>query len=408
MSDSQFEQRRDEYLSVFTRRRLLQSAVGLGALAAVSPVLAACGSSGGGSASSSAAASTAASTAGSASPSLGGALNFIGYPGEDAANVAKPFFEKNGITMNPSFIASPDEVLTKFKTGGKGEMDLIANNKDFQRNMVQSGTELYAPLDLSKIPNQAGLFPIFQKGDWVYKDGNTYGVPVIWGDEPCTFTSKWQGPPAKYTDFADPKWAGELCMVDDPVANTWLWAKSLGNADPSRLTQAQLDAAIEAMTKTKPNIVAFAKNLGDQADILVRGDASMAIGGWAYQIVLAKEKGVELKAASPSTDGTYYWSDAYGIAVDAPHPDNAYAFINFMVSPESNAAIATELGSAVTVVAAVDKLDPATRSLYDYKIVEDPTGGVLASQEVSPPAKAQGDIVGLPEWLKAWEAFKLA
>lgn len=401
MSDLELEQQRAEYLAGFTRRRLLQTMAGLGAIAAAGPVLAACGSSGGSATSSSAAAS--------ATKALGGPLNFIGYPGEDAANVAKSFFEQNGITMNPSFIASPDEVLTKFNTGGRGQMDLIANNKDFQRNMVQGGVELYAPLDLSRIPNQAGLFPIFKEGNWVFKDGQTYGVPLIWGDEPCTFLpTKWDGPPAKYTDFADPKWAGELCMVDDPVANTWLWAKSLGNADPSRLTQAQLDAAVESMIQTKPNVVVFAKDLGDQADILVRGDASMGIGGWAYQIVLAAEKGVELKAASPSEDGTYYWSDAYGIAVDAPNPDNAYAFINYMVDPANNAAIATELGSAVTVAASVALLDPATAALYNYGIVEDPTGGVLASQVVAPPREAEGDIVGLPEWLAGWEAFKLA
>ena len=401
MSDSELEQHKAEYLAGFTRRRLLQTMAGLGAIAVASPVLAACGSSGGSTTSSSAAAS--------ATKPLGGPLNFMGYPGEDAASVAKSFFEQNGITMNPTYIASPDEVLTKFNTGGRGQMDLIANNKDFQRNMVQGGVELYAPLDLSRIPNQAGLFPIFKEGNWVTKDGQTYGVPLIWGDEPCTFLpTKWDGPPAKYTDFADPKWAGELCMVDDPVANTWLWAKSIGNGDPSRLTQAQLDATVESMIQTKPNIVVFAKDLGDQADILVRGDASMGIGGWAYQIVLAAEKGVELKAASPSEDGTFYWSDAYGIAVDAPNPDNAYAFMNYMVDAANNAAIATELGSAVTVAASVALLDPATAALYNYGIVEDPTGGVLASQVVSPPREAEGDIVGLPEWLAGWEAFKLA
>ena len=397
MSDSELEQHKAEYLAGFTRRRLLQTMAGLGAIAVASPVLAACGSSGG------------STTAASATKPLGGPLNFMGYPGEDAASVAKSFFEQNGITMNPTYIASPDEVLTKFNTGGRGQMDLIANNKDFQRNMVQGGVELYAPLDLSRIPNQAGLFPIFKEGNWVTKDGQTYGVPLIWGDEPCTFLpTKWDGPPAKYTDFADPKWAGELCMVDDPVANTWLWAKSIGNGDPSRLTQAQLDATVESMIQTKPNIVVFAKDLGDQADILVRGDASMGIGGWAYQIVLAAEKGVELKAASPSEDGTFYWSDAYGIAVDAPNPDNAYAFMNYMVDAANNAAIATELGSAVTVAASVALLDPATAALYNYGIVEDPTGGVLASQVVSPPREAEGDIVGLPEWLAGWEAFKLA
>ena len=273
---------------------------------------------------------------------------------------------------------------------------------------MAAGEELYQALDLSRIPNATGLFPAFASAEWLTKDGSVYGVPLIWGDEPCVYNPvKWNGVPAKYTDFADKKFKGELVMVDDAVANTWLWAKSMGIADPSRMTQKQLDATIKEMLKTKPNVVTFSASLGDQADVLVRGDASIAIGGWAYQIVLAEKKGVTLKSASPATDGTFYWSDAYGIAVDAPNIDNAYAFINFMMSPEANAAIATELGSGATISAAVDKLDANTKGLYDYSIVAQPGGGVLGSQVVVPPINDDGDIVGMATWVKAWEAFKL-
>ena len=247
----------------------------------------------------------------------------------------------------------------------------------------------------------------FKSAEWLTKDGKSYGVPLIWGDEPCVYNpEKWDGVPAKYTDFADKKFKGELVMVDDAVANTWLWAKSMGISDPSRMTQAQLNATIKEMLKTKPNVVTFSASLGDQADVLVRGDASIAIGGWAYQIVLAGKKGVVLKSASPATDGTFYWSDSYGIAVDSPNIDNAYAFINYMMSPAANAAIATELGSGATISGALDELDAATKGLYDYSMVAN-AGGVLSTQVVVPPANDEGDIVGMAKWVKAWADFKL-
>ncbi len=34
------------------------------------------------------------------------------------------------------------------------------------------------------------------------------------------------------------------------------------------------------------------------------------------------------------TDGTVIWFDMYAIPADAPHPNNAHAFINFMMKPE--------------------------------------------------------------------------
>src|SRR5262249_5899824 len=151
---------------------------------------------------------------------LGGPLNYFGWDGEHGANVAKPFLEKNGIQLQASFQASGDEALTRFNTGGRGTIDLLTPNKDFQRSILESGTELFQPLDLSRIPNAAGLFPAFKKASWLTKDDKVYGMPLIWGDEPCVYNpAKWDGVPPKYTDFADPKYKGELVVVDDPFGN---------------------------------------------------------------------------------------------------------------------------------------------------------------------------------------------
>ena len=89
---------------------------------------------------------------------------------------------------------------------------------------------------MARIPNAAGLFPAFKDAPWLTKDGKTYGIPMIWGDEPCVYDpKKWDAMPAKYTDFADPKYKGELVLLDDPFGNIWLFAKSLGmpGAEPA-------------------------------------------------------------------------------------------------------------------------------------------------------------------------------
>ncbi|MBX6322333.1 MAG: extracellular solute-binding protein [Rhodospirillaceae bacterium] len=344
----------------------------------------------------------------SAEAKPGGPLNYFGWDGEHGANVAKPFLEANGIQLQATFQVSGDEALTRFKTGGRGTIDLLTPNKDFQRAVLASGEELFQPLDMDRIPNAAGLFPAFRQAAWLTRDGKTYGVPLIWGDEPCVYDPrKWDGVPPKYTDFADPKYKGELVITDDPFAYIWLFAKSLGVAEPHRLTREQLDRTMDALLKVKPNIVTIGASFADMADVMVRGDASMGIGGWAYQALIAKEKGVELKVATPAADGTYYWEDAYAIAVDAPHPDNAYAFIDFMASPEANAAIATELGSGCTIEKAFDLMDPALTSLYPYDTVRQP-GGILDTQIVFPPQEPDGDIIAAASWIEAWQAFKVA
>jgi spermidine/putrescine transport system substrate-binding protein len=154
--------------------------------------------------------------------------------------------------------------------------------------------------------------------------------------------------------------------------------------------------------------VAIGASLGDMADIMIRGDASMGLGGWAYQTIIAKEKGVELVVGSPKIDDRFFWSDAYTIAVDAPNLDNAYAFIDFITSPEANAQFATELGSGCTVEKAYDLLDPGMQKLYDYEHVRQPGAGILGAQTVVPKQEPDGDIVGAQSWVEAWQAFKVA
>jgi spermidine/putrescine transport system substrate-binding protein len=339
---------------------------------------------------------------------LGGTLNFLGYDGEQGGTVGKKFLDANGIKLNATFASAADETLTRFKTGGRGSLDILTMNKDFQRTIIDAKVELFQPLDLARIPNDAGVFRAFKEAPWLVRDGKTYGVPIIWGDEPCIYNpAKWKGVPDRYTDFADPKYKGELVFLDDPFGNIWLWGKSLGVADPSRLTKAQLDEVMKALHKVKPNIVTMGASLGDMADVMIRGDASMGIGGWAYQMIIAQQKGVKLVVGSPAVDGRFFWSDSFTIAIDAPNIDNAYAYINFLTSPESNAALATELGSGCTVEKAYDLLDATNKALYDYDTVRAPGGGILGTQTVVPKQEAEGDIVGAAAWVEAWQAFKV-
>jgi spermidine/putrescine-binding protein len=262
---------------------------------------------------------------------------------------------------------------------------------------------------MSRIPNAAGLFPAFKDAPWLVRDGKTYGIPMIWGDEPCVYNpAKWDKMPQKYTDFADEKYKGEIVLLDDPFGNIWLFAKSLGIKDPSRLTKAELQQSLDAMLKMKPNVATIGASLGDMADVMIRGDASIGIGGWAYQTIIAQQKGVTLVTGTPADDGTFFWSDAYALAVDAPHADNAYAFIDFVTSAESNAALAKELGSGATVEKAYDLLDGATQKLYDYSVVRQPGGGILGTQTVVPPQIADGDIVAAAAWVEAWQTFKVS
>ena len=384
-----------------TRAVLLKRSSAFLGLVAGGSLLAACGDDSDSSSDS--------SSSSSADAEIGGTLIYVGWDGEDGKTISKPFLKKNNVKLDSSYVASGDEVLTKLRSGGQGSVDLVAQNKDYLAIAIELG--LLTPLDLERLPSFEELYPSLKDAPWVQDEGDTFVVPLIWGDQPIVYDPKvWDEVPPRYTDLADARYKGALTTLDDPYSNLWLFSKSLGHTDPARITQQQLDATLDAAKAIKPNLVTLAASFGDMTDILARGDASMAFNGWAAMTVFAKDKGATLDFAQPATDGSYFWADGYSIPKDAPNEATAYAYTNLMASKRMNAKLAESLFSGATNSLAPQFMDPAIVDLYDYpgQIETNKDGVGPRSLGVLPPLEDDGNIVGVAKWKKAWEQFKVA
>jgi len=338
---------------------------------------------------------------------VGGQLVFVGVDGEDARAIAKPFLKKNHVTLKVSYIADNDTLLTKLRTGGDHQFDVMTIPKDSAPREIALG--FVQPL--APAPNFKGLFKGLQAAPWIRGGTSIYGFPLIWGSEPCVYNPKnFNGLPPKYTDFADKKYAHSLTTIDEPYGNQWLVAKSLGfglNGNHNQLTQAQLDKVRDAWIEMKKNVVAMTAAFGDQTDLLVRGEASIALNSWQAVVQFAKAKNVTLKYGTPADDGTYYWSDSYFIASHAPNPDTARAYITYMTSAQNNARVANSLQSGCTIANAVKLLPSNSISRgYDYSVVQSaPLHGDIV-KTILPPETSRGQIVGKAAWVKSWEQVK--
>jgi spermidine/putrescine transport system substrate-binding protein len=381
-----------------TRRALLRRMGGTAlAVAAGGNVLAACGG-------------TSSQPPTSAGGTVGGSLKFLGISGEDGAAVAKPFLTKHHVTMQASYAVDLDSELTKLKTGGTSQFSVLTIPKDTAQRAQE--LDFVRPLDLDRLHNFKKLFPALQTAPWITSGGKTYGFPLIWGSEPCVYNPKnWNGMPPKYTDFADKKFHGALNTLDEPYGNQWLVARSLRlgqNGNYNRLTQAELNKVRDAWIAIRPNIEAWAQTYGDQTDLLVRGETSIALNSWQALLAFGKQKGVKLAYASPGDDGTYYWSDSYFITSQAPNAATAYAYIDYMTTPESNAKMAVALQSGATMPAAVKLLPGGSIPTgYDYSLVESHLNANFV-KVILPPETQEGDIVGQAAWVKSWEQVKAA
>jgi putative spermidine/putrescine transport system substrate-binding protein/spermidine/putrescine transport system substrate-binding protein len=155
---------------------------------------------------------------------------------------------------------------------------------------------------MSRLPNFDTFFPVFKGPHWIFPDGERYAVPALWGNSPIVYDpKKWDAVPDRfYPDLADPKYKGQLVVMDDPYTNLFDISQALGHKDPMYLTQAELDDVVKAFKEVKKNIVAIVGGgLSDLIDLVVRGDASMIpFQGWQPQVVMARDK--EWSSNSPS------------------------------------------------------------------------------------------------------------
>jgi spermidine/putrescine transport system substrate-binding protein len=375
-----------------SRRTFLKGAGIAAASVAAAPLIAACGGD----------SSSSATAEASASPEIGGELRFLdvmGYADEEAAG---PFIEKYGINLQELPTGSNEEIVTKLAAGGTRTYSLASPNIAYVGQMVKG--DLLQPLDFGRIPSTQQFLP------WVTDlinenmfDGKNYYAPFIWGDSPLVYNENFiEAPIANWMDCKSDEYKGKIFMVDDPSNNITIWSRALGY-NPPNLTQEELDETTKFLIDFKKNYVRmFGGTWGDLSDLMIRGDIWLcASGSWAAVPQMINDKGGKAAGCHPAP-GDFMWMDTLAIPKEAPNPDTAYAWIDWMTSAEPQKILATKLISGTVNAEAVELLDPAAKEVYNY---DDPTAN---SPLLLLPSNEPGEYATLDEWYKAWQTVKAA
>jgi putrescine transport system substrate-binding protein len=110
--------------------------------------------------------------------------------------------------------------------------------------------------------------------------------------------------------------------------------------NPDSKDQGDIEKAGALLASIKPYILKF--HSSDYIDALANGDICLAVG-YSGDVFIAKNRaeeanaGVEINYVIPK-EGAGMWFDSFIIPADAPHPEEAYTFINYMLTPEVAAA----------------------------------------------------------------------
>jgi spermidine/putrescine-binding protein len=370
-------------------------------LSASAAFLAACGPGASPSAStapSAAAPSTEGSEAPSASPSAEAVVvekellmyNWGDYVDPDNM---KAFQEQFGVEkFTYDTFASNDEMMAKFQGGAKGQWDISAPTANFVPAMRDQG--FIQKLDLPHIPNASLIDSAFKKQWWDPTD--EWQLPKDWGTTGITLRTKVVKEDVKtWKQFFElaPKYTGKIVVVDSPddvfVAPLKALGYSLNSADPKELEEARV-----LLMGLAPHVLALDS---DQYNTKIATEEAVMGLTWTGGILELRDdpKTADTVYLIPE-DGTVFWMDTWVVLADAPHPNAANAFLNFILTPEVQAK--------ETMTNQYATCSSAAKAFIDPKMLADPA--IFVPDDVLAKLEGQKDNSGIKQRADIYEEFK--
>jgi len=266
-------------------------------------------------------------------------LNLYIWSGYLAPDTLKVFEQRFQARVQCDLYDSVEALLAKLQSGNSG-YDIVVPS-DYAVQILQRQRWL-SPLDKAQIPNlERNLDPQFLGRP--FDPGNLYSVPYTWGTTGIGYRKDRVGQIADgWQALWDAQYRGKIVMLDDMRENFGAALKLSGFSINSR-DPVQLEAAKALLDKQKPLLQAY--NSSNFQDLLISGDAWL-VQGWNGQIVKAARKNPNIGYFLPK-EGTTLFIDSFCIPADASHKALAHQFINYMLEPETAAAVVNHTGYTV-------------------------------------------------------------
>ncbi len=281
------------------------------------------------------------------------------------------FEKETGIKVVYSTFDSNDTLEAKILAGKSG-YDVVFPSGAFLERQIKAGA--YAKLDKTKLSNIGNMDPDIMGKVAQFDPGNEHAVDYMWGVTGIGYNAAKikeimpDAPVDSWSIIFDPKIAAKfkkcgIAILNAPDEVIPAVLKYLGE-DPNSKDPAVIKKALPVLEKIRPFITRFEGS--SMIDKLATGDICLAIA-WNGDMFQAKaaadaaKNGVDVKFSIPK-EGAQLWFDSMAILADAPHPDNAHAFINFMMRPDIIARNSASTQYANGNAAAKAVMDPAVTS----------------------------------------------
>ena len=294
-------------------------------------------------------------------------VNIYNWTDYVAPQTIRDFEREYGIRVNYDVYDSSEIVDAKLLAGRSG-YDVVFHSNQFASRLVPLG--LFRELDEERLPNRRHLDEEILASIRMYEEAEGYGMPYMWGTTGYAWNARMVR--ARLPDYPmdsadvlfDPEIVSRLAdcgvtLLDSATDVIPMVLAYLGR-DPNAVDAESLRAAEAQLDLVRPYIRYFSstKMISDLPNREVCVAMSWS-GDFAQARARADEAGLEMDLRyTVPREGAGLWVDSMFIPTDAPHPDNAYLFIDYIMRPEVTADISNYVFYANANRAARDLLLP--------------------------------------------------
>ena len=258
------------------------------------------------------------------------------------------FEEETGIDLIYDVFDSNEVLETKMLAGGSG-YDVVVPTGTFLQRQISAGA--FQKLDKAQLPNIENMWDVVSTRTDKYDPGGEYAINYMWGTTGIGINT---GKVAEVLgdDAPTDSWA----LVFDPANMEKLAECGVHFLDaPAEMIPAALNYIGEDPDSHDPDVIAKVEEVysgiapyiqkfhsSEYIEALANGDICVAVG-WSGDILQARDRaaeadnGVTVEYIIPK-EGAQMWFDQMAIPVDAPNPEAAHTFLNFIMDAENMAA----------------------------------------------------------------------
>jgi len=273
----------------------------------------------------------------------GKVLNLYIWSDYLAADTLSNFEKQTGIKVHAAYFDTNETLETKLLAGSSG-YDVVVPTASYFERQIKAG--VYLTLDKSKLPNLKNMDPQLMSKVALHDPGNAHGIIYTWGTNGIGYNEKMvkellpDAPLDSWRLVFDPAVASKVAKcgisVLDSPAEVMRGVYSYLGKDPNSQSPDDLVRGEAVLTKIRPYIRNI--NSSEYIEALANGDLCIAVG-YNGDVMQARDrardanKGIEIKYFVPK-EGSILWFDMLAIPKDAPDPDSAYAYLNYIMTPQ--------------------------------------------------------------------------